>query len=181
MPPLSQPFVEPRSDRIKVLVVLMMACAIGCVVLLSMHRPGTRITILHDYWSQPRIDSAATVASFAAARKRERVAIPSGKYMTVDRVNLGDRSLKSRFDLLLSDVGTFNASRTTSIGRDEDDRVAIQGQYKVVGGAIEFVPEQGPIGLFPVDGVSIVDLHADGSMTLVAGELSILLHRVAVD
>ena len=169
---------KPLASRKKVVVIALMVAAIGCVALLSMHRPGTRITILHDYWSQARVDSAATLASLDAARKEPRAAVASGQYMTTDRIDLGDRLLKSRFDLFLSDAGTFAASRTTTIGHEQEDNVAIEGSYEVVGRAITFIPRQGPMGLYPVDGSSLVTLHDDGSMALTAGDKSIVLQRV---
>ena len=149
---------NPPRSRVRILVVAMMLVAIGCVGLLASPRPGTRITILHDYWSQARVDSSATLASLDAARKEAQMAVPSGQYLTTDRINLGDRSLKSRFELMLSEAGTFTAARVTSIGRDKDDRVAVTGRYRVVGRALEFVPLEGPVGLYPVNGTSLITL-----------------------
>ena len=167
----------PTASRIKLLIVLLMGCAIGCVAVLSF-KPGSRISLLHMYWSQARIDSEDTMAALAAARKDPPLLLPKGQYATTDRIDLGDRSLKSRFELSLTDAGTFAAARTTTIGRDRDDRVAVQGRYSVVGRVIEFVPEDGPVGLYPVDGTSLASLKDDGSLALTAGDHSIVLHRV---
>jgi hypothetical protein len=169
---------SPLAHWIKVLVILLMVVAIGCVVLIS-NRPSGRIGILHQYWSQARIDDATTVAILDAARKDPVVVVQKGQYVTNDRIDLGDRSLKSRFDLSLSDAGTFAASRTTITGHEREDNVSIQGSYEVIGRAITFVPLQGPPGLYPVDGSSLVTVHDDGSMALTAGDKSIVLQRVA--